>query len=196
MTARPGAAPRFGTARQHTMKRPPVSLQARALAWLAQREQSRSELQRKLLRVALERNPESGDADDGGPENRESAARAQVEQILDRLQALQLLSDERFIASRVRVRAEGFGTRRIESELAQHGLRLEADTRRALRDSELQRATQLWQRRFGAPASDQAARLKQMRFLAGRGFSTEVVQLVLRQAQHERGADDQGPPTA
>lgn len=178
------------------MKRAPPSLQARALAWLAQREQCRSELRRKLLRVALERNPESGDAEDGGPEDRESAARAQVEQLLDRLQALQLLSDERFIASRVRVRAEGFGTRRIESELAQHGLRLQADTQRGLRDSELQRAAELRQRRFGAPPSDKVATLKQMRFLAGRGFSAEVVHRVLRQAEDAPDDDVQGPPAA
>ena len=34
------------------MKRPPPSLQARAVAWLAQREHSRSELRQKLLRAA------------------------------------------------------------------------------------------------------------------------------------------------
>ena len=34
------------------MKRPPPSLQARALGWLAQREHSRIELRRKLLRYA------------------------------------------------------------------------------------------------------------------------------------------------
>ena len=178
------------------MKRAPLSLQARALAWLAQREQSRSELRRKLLRVALERGPDNGNAEDGAAQDAQAAARAQVEQLLDRLQALELLSDERFIASRVRVRAEGFGMRRIENELAQHGLRLQADTQRGLRDSELQRASELWQRRFGAPAVDKAAMLKQMRFLAGRGFSAEVVHRVLRQAEDAPDDDVQGPPAA
>jgi regulatory protein len=49
----------------------------------------------------------------------------------------------------------------------------------ALRDGELQRATQLWQRRFGRPAADEKERARQMRFLAGRGFAGEVIRRVL-----------------
>ena len=153
------------------MKRPPLSLQARALGWLAQREQSRSELRRKLLRAALQtQDTEAEPADD---------IAGQIERLLDALQAQGLLSEERFVESRVRVRAPGLGTRRIQMELARHGLKLTAQPLQQLRDSELQRATQLWQRRFGASAQDARERARQMRFLASRGFSGEVIRRVL-----------------
>ena len=107
------------------MKRPPPSLQARALGWLAQREQSRSELRRKLLRVALQPPDGTDEVDDAG--NGADDAAAQVDQLLDQLQAKGLLSEERFVESRVRVRAPGLGTRRIQVELARHGLKLPAE---------------------------------------------------------------------
>ena len=49
----------------------------------------------------------------------------------------------------------------------------------ALRASELERARALWQRRFGQVAADAASRAKQMRFLAGRGFSGDVIRKVI-----------------
>jgi len=159
------------------MKRPPPSLQARALGWLAQREHSRSELRRKLLRVAMQRQAGT----DGGPVdecNAEDAA-AQVNPLLDLLQAKGLLSDERFVESRVRVRSPGLGIRRIQLELARHGLKLPAQPAQQLRDSELQRATQLWRRKFGSVAQYPRGRARQMRFLSGRGFSGDVIRQVL-----------------
>lgn len=159
------------------MKRPPPSLQARALGWLAQREQSRSELRRKLLRVVLQ--PPAGADPTSADELNTEAAAAQVDEVLELLQAKGLLSDERFVESRVRVRSPGLGIRRIQTELARHGLKLPAQPLQQLRDTELQRATQLWQRRFGSAAQDLRERARQMRFLAGRGFSGDVIRQVL-----------------
>lgn len=169
------------------MKRPAPSLQSRALAWLAQREQSRSELRRKLLRLARLQLAADEAAHRGAtPLVGALAARmpaedpsARVDQLLDLLQTKGLLSEERFVESRVRVRAATQGTRRIEMELAQHGLKLAPQALQQLRASELQRAMQLWQRRFGVPAEDDKGRARQMRFLAGRGFSAEVIWRVL-----------------
>ena len=42
-----------------------------------------------------------------------------------------------------------------------------------------ERAREVWQKRFSAPASDAAGRAKQMRFLAARGFSGEVIRRVM-----------------
>ncbi len=159
------------------MKRPPPSLQARALGWLAQREQSRAELRRKLLRVALQ--PAPGVADEAELEVNAEQAAAQVEQLLDRLQTQGLLSEERFVESRVRLRAPALGTRRIQMELARHGLKLPAQPLQQLRDSELERAAQLWRRKFGTAAQDARDRARQARFLAARGFSGEVIRRVL-----------------
>jgi regulatory protein len=206
------------------MKRAPASLQARALAWLAQREQSRSELRRKLLNlVARQRRRAAADGDDPtdadadadaaaadadadadvdvdakGADAAADAAAADaadaddahavaalaeaVDALLDRLQAQGLLSDERFIDSRVRARAAGRGTRRIQFELAQHDLKLPAQALQALRHSEVERALQLWRRKFGAPPPDARERARQMRFLAARGFSGETIRAVLAAA--------------
>ncbi len=149
------------------MKRPAPSLQVRALGWLAQREYSRSELRRKLLRHIK------------ADENVDGAAAEQVDRMLELLQAKGLLSEQRFVESRVRQRAPRLGTQRIQQELARHGLKLPAHTLQQLRADELERATQLYHRRFAAPAEDARERVRRMRFLAGRGFSGEVIRQVL-----------------
>jgi regulatory protein len=108
-----------------------------------------------------------------------AALAAPIDALLDHLQAQGLLSEERFIESRVRVRAAGQGARRIQSELAQHGLKLPAQALQALQQSETERALQLWLRRFGQPAADLRERARQMRFLAARGFSGATIRAVL-----------------
>ncbi len=160
------------------------------MGWLAQREHSRDELRRKLLRVALQ--PPAGDDEAVTVESHEQDAAAAVERLLGLLQAKGLLSDERFIESRVRVRSPALGTRRIQMELARHGLKLPAQPLQQLRDSELERASQLWQRRFGLPAQDLRERARQMRFLAGRGFSGEVIRQVLAFGSAPQDDDSQG----
>lgn len=174
------------------MKRPPSSLQARALGWLAQREHSRSELRRKLMRhaAASAQAAEEG-AEEGGQNPAELAA--QIEALLDLLQSKGLLSEQRFVESRVRLRSPGMGTRRIQVELAQHGLQLPPQVQQQLRASELQRAAQLCQRRFAGPATDARERARRMRFLAGRGFSGEVIRQVLSGGTSE--GDDGQPDT-
>jgi regulatory protein len=152
--------------------RPPLSLKARALQWLAQREHSRLELRRKLLRAARERDREVEDAPD---------AQAEVEELLDWLAAERHLSEARFVESRVHAREARYGSRRIAQELAQHGAALDAATAERLRAGEFEHARAAWVRKFGAEAAaDAAARAKQMRFLAGRGFATDVIRRVVR----------------
>lgn len=152
--------------------RPPLSLKARALQWLAQREHSRVELRRKLLRAARRRDADQPDAPDPGPE---------IDALLDWLAAHRHLSEARFVESRVHARSQRFGNRRIAQELAQHGVALDAGTAEELKGSEIGRARAVWSRKFGpAPPADAASRARQMRFLAGRGFSVEVIRRVVR----------------
>jgi regulatory protein len=158
-----------------------AALRARALRWLAQREHSRSELRRKLLRRRADADADA--ATDPGL----------VERVLDTLQQQGWLSDERFAASRVRTRAPRQGLQRIRAELARHGLALDSDSAAALRASEDARARAVWQRKFGQPAADAAGRARQMRFLAGRGFDTEVIRRVLAVAADPDGADAPDP---
>jgi len=139
-----------------------LSIKGRALKYLATREHSRMELQRKLAPHA-----ESGE---------------QVDAALDELEARGFLSAERFAESMVHRKAARFGAARIQAELAQH--RLPADIAqavvRSLRDTELARAHALWARRYGEVAQTPQDRARQMRFLTARGFSADVVRRVVR----------------
>jgi regulatory protein len=168
--------------------RPPLSLKARAMQWLAQREHSRVELRRKLLRAARQRNEAGADARGAGaaalepdPDADAPDPSAEVDALLDWLVVNKHLSEARFIESRVHARAARFGQRRIAHELKQHGAALDADSAARLRATELERARAVWARKFGAaPAADAAGRAKQMRFLAGRGFAADVIRRVVQ----------------
>jgi regulatory protein len=157
--------------------RPTRSLKGRALQWLAQREQSRVELRRKLLPHAL---AEEAAAAEAGSPPAELTPAARVEAVLDWLEAHQYLSQERFAESLVHARASRFGNLRIRQELKQHQVALSPDVALALRESELQRAHAVRERKFAGWPANAAERAKQGRFLAGRGFSPEVIGRVLR----------------
>lgn len=144
-----------------------LSLKGRALRWLAQREHSRAELERKLARHA--------------EDTEETSAEAQIARALDELQAAGLLSDERTAASVLTYQGARFGSRRLKQTLQAKGLApaLVSATLQQARGSELERAREVWRRRFGAPPADAAARAKQMRFLAARGFEGDVIRRVV-----------------
>jgi len=138
-----------------------LSLKGRALKLLAAREHSRRELERKLA---------SHEAEPG-----------QLRAVLDELQARGFIDERRVLESLLHRRAARLGTARIRQELQAKGLPPEAvaDAVARLRGSELERAREVWRRRFGAAATDAAERAKQARFLASRGFEGEVVRRVV-----------------
>lgn len=154
--------------------KPRLSLKGRALQLLAQREQSRVELRRKLAAHAAA----DGEGDDG------ATIASRVDELLDWLVANQFASDERFAEARVSARSARFGNLRIRGELAQHGVAASAELAQQLKDGELERALQVWRRKFGEvqapPPGDAAVKARQARFLAGRGFSPEVIRQALR----------------
>ncbi len=139
-----------------------LSLKGRALRFLSMREHSRLELGRKLSRYA-----EEGD---------------DIEALLDFLEKNNWLSQERFSESLVHRRSARFGNSRIMAELQSHGLDGEAlkEVKSGLAETEMARARELWQRRFGTVATDPAERNKQMRFLMQRGFSQRAVFTALK----------------
>ena len=167
------------------MKRP-RSLQSRALQLLAQREQSRVELRRKLLaHVLAEAAAPAQDgaaAQDADPQARRADAQAQVEAVLVWLESNRFLSAERFVESRVNARAGRFGNLRIRHELAQHQVALSPQAEQALIESELGRARTVCERKFSTPADSAVERARQARFLGARGFSADVIRRVLREA--------------
>ena len=189
------------------LPRPPASLRQRALMWLAQREHSRKELHDKLLRWVRALETAQGlvtaapasvpGAQRPEPQPLRQLPRLpdarQIPELLDELEAAGHLSDARLIESRIHVRAARFGNLRIERELQQLGVAADETARAALRDSELQRAQAVWARKFGQPPASAAERGRQMRFLAGRGFSADVVRAVLRGAGRDAPDGDDEP---
>lgn len=137
------------------------SLSARALRLLSAREHSRAELERKLQ--AYEDTPGS------------------LAQVLDTLQAKGFINETRVVESLLHRRAAKLGAARIQQELQSKGLPAEAITEAvaSLRDSELERAHSLWNKKFGTPPATLNERARQMRFLLSRGFSAHIAKQVI-----------------
>lgn len=149
-----------------------LSLRGRGVQLLSQREHSRQELRRKLLQHLRGAPPEA--------EPSEIDADRQVDEVVAWLQDKGYFNEQRFVESRVHVRAARYGNLRIRQELAQHGVALDDGTAQALKHSELARAQAVWARKFGGEAAaDAALRARQVRFLAARGFSAEVIRRVV-----------------
>ena len=104
---------------------------------------------------------------------------AAVDQLLDWLAANNYLSEARFVESRVNARSRKQGALRIKLEMSRHGVTLEPEQAAMLRETEFARAQALWQRKFGAIATEARERARQARFLASRGFAADVVRRVV-----------------
>ena len=78
-------------------------------------------------------------------------------------------------------RAAKLGATRIKQELLAKGLDADAVTQamQTLRATEVDRAREVWVKKFGQPPADAAERGKQMRFLASRGFGAEAIHTVV-----------------
>ncbi len=140
---------------------PKLSLTGRALRLLSSREHSRAELQRKL--APHEETP------------------GELAAVLDKLAAKDLQSDQRAVDSLVYRRSAKLGTQRLRQEMQSKGMDPQAVAQAValLRSSEQARAFEVWRKKFGSPASTPAERAKQVRFLAGRGFSGEAIARVV-----------------
>lgn len=137
------------------------SLKGRALRLLSMREHSRTELERKLARFE----EEAG-----------TLAKA-----LDELQAKGFINEARVIESVLHRRASKLGAARIKQELQSKGLDPQAvrDAVAGLQVTERERAQEVWRRKFGTAPTDLKETTRQMRFLATRGFTTEVIRRVV-----------------
>jgi regulatory protein len=148
-----------------------LSLKGRALRLLSGREYSRAELERKLQPY--------------------EEASGELAQALDELQAKDFISETRVIESVINRRASKLGASRIRQELQGKGLDRDAviEAVAGLKSTELERAREVWRRKFGAKSADflaePAERGKQMRFLAARGFGGDVIRKVIAGAMDE-----------
>lgn len=150
------------------------SLKSRALRLLAIREHARAELERKL--------------------RRHEAEPGQLRQVLDELQAKGFIDAQRVVDSVVHQHAGKLGVARIRQELQHRGVAGEeaASALAALQATEVERARQVWRKKFGrhdgdaaqSTVSDGSQRARQIRFLASRGFAGDTIRRVVA------GADD------
>ena len=153
--------PRLNPVAHWLMTKPKPDLRSKALQFLARREYARAELQQKLQQYT--ETPE------------------EIEPLLDDFAARGWLSDERFAEQWTHQRGQRYGSARLKQELRQKGVADEtiSDALEEIAGSEEARARNVWQKRFRAPPANINERAKQLRFLAARGFSFDVIYKVV-----------------
>jgi regulatory protein len=143
-----------------------ISLKGRALRLLSGREYSRAELVKKLS--PFETTP------------------GELAKALDELQAKDFINEQRVVDSVLHRRSSKLGAARIKQELQSKGLDAGAvlDAVDLLKSTEVERAREVWRKKFGTSPENAAERGKQMRFLMSRGFGSEAIRKAIL------GADD------
>lgn len=144
-------------------------LETRALRYLAQREYSRSELEKKLISFS----PVS--------------PRLEISVLLDGLEQRGLLSDQRVVEQVIQIRRRKFGNQRIVHELKQKGIdeHLIKDALPDLKETELAAAYDIWKKKFQTSPVNVKERSRQIRFLMSRGFSMSVINQVFSHTDQE-----------
>ena len=151
----------------------PGGLRERALRLLARREHSRAELARKLESAGFVR-------DDIAP-------------LLDAFEAKSWLSDRRFAESYVADHRARAGSVKLAYDLRQRGVpdSIIETVLSDNRDSELERAREVWQKKFGSAPTDATEKARQMCFMQSRGFTSDVIRRVIASGnKHESGLDE------
>jgi regulatory protein len=108
---------------------------------------------------------------------------AEVERVLDDMEARGWLSERRVVEQVVHARRSRYGSRRIERDLLAKGVSEEAVAAAMpeLRRGELEAARAIWLRKYGGQVPGNSAdRARQARFLQGRGFPLEVALKVIK----------------
>jgi regulatory protein len=148
------------------------ALRRKAIALLARRDRSRSEMQQLLGR----RCPDS----------------FLVAAVLDELQARGWLSEGRLAEQLIHSQRSRAGAARLRRELSRRGLDPDviAAASAGLESGDRAAALALWRRRFGTVAADRRQRERQLRFLLQRGFGSGLALEVLRIAGRAEGDSD------
>jgi regulatory protein len=141
------------------------TLRSRAMRFLARREHTRVELRRKLASRAQE-----GEDVDG---------------LLDELTQKGWLSDARFAEQAARAKSRRFGPLKLAHYLKARGVGEEAIVAGLQRAGADGRASldAIWRTRFGAPPENEREKMRQVRFLQGRGFAVDEIFRFLKTIQ-------------
>ncbi len=139
----------------------PGDLRERALRLLARREHSRAELVRKLGQAGFVQN--------------------EIDPLLNEFEEKNWLSDRRFAESYVADHRARAGSVKLAYDLRQRGI--DDGIIQAIlsenRDSELDRAREVWRKKFPSASVSPPEKAKQMRFLQSRGFGIDVIRKVI-----------------
>ena len=144
----------------------PSDLRERALRLLARREHSRAELARKL-------------------EHARASADRDIAQLLDEFEDKELAVRPPLRRKLRRRPPRARGSLKLAYDLRQRGVS-DGIVELVLgdnRDSELDRAREIWKKKFGARPADITEKAKQIRFMHGRGFTQEIIQKVMRETE-------------
>ena len=142
----------------------PGDLRERALRLLARREHSRAELTRKLETAGF--------------------AHEDISLVLDAFEAKNWLSDQRFAESYVADHRARAGSIKLAYDLRQRGVsnNIIESVLGDSQESELDRARDVWRKKFGTLPSNATEKARQSRFMQSRGFSTGVIRQTLSSA--------------
>ena len=138
-------------------------LRQKAIRLLARREHTRAELARKLAPLGTEE---------------------EIETVLNELARSGLQSDARFAESYLRSQAGRLGAARLRQTLRSKGVAADlVEAQVTDLPAELERAQEVWRKKFAAPPADAREWAKQARFLQGRGFSAAVIRKLLKEVE-------------
>ncbi len=142
-------------------QQPEKSLRQRALEYLSKREYSAVELTQKLK-------PYASDTDDVGV-------------LIADFKTRGWLSDARYMEQMVHARQAKFGAARVANELREKGIddHLVAEAIATLQVNEVERAGEVWRKKFKAAPATRDEWAKQARFLQSRGFTFDVIKKIL-----------------
>ncbi|MBP9217940.1 MAG: regulatory protein RecX [Sterolibacterium sp.] len=173
-----------------------TQLRSRAIRLLARRDYSRHELSQKLMTRLMEEAaasaPDHDTDEDAGLQEATSAIppaqeiAGEIAGVLDQLEQLGLLSDRRAAEAYVRSRAARFGVARLSRDLRARGIDetlIASSLAQEDIGQERQRAQTVWRNKFPAPPADLREWGRQARFLQGRGFSSDIIRSVLKEAK-------------
>jgi regulatory protein len=151
-------------------EQPAKSLRQRALEYLSKREYSEAELAQKLKAYANEE-------DD-------------IPALIADFKTRGWLSDARYTEQMIHARQVKFGAARVANELREKGVdhALVAEAVAVLQVNEVERASEVWRKKFKASPTTREEWAKQARFLQSRGFTFDVIKKILN-----RHAEDDSP---
>jgi regulatory protein len=153
-------------------QQPEKSLRQRALEYLSKREYAAAELAQKLKGYA-------SDSDDIGA-------------LIADFKTRGWLSDARYTEQMVHARQAKFGAARLANELREKGVddALVAEAVAVLQVNEVERAREVWRKKFKASPTTREDWAKQARFLQSRGFTFDVIKKILNRHAEDDSAED------